>query len=39
MTAPVAPATSPGNTAYSKAFRILGMFQILLGTLSIVTWC
>uniref|UniRef100_H2YPP6 Uncharacterized protein n=1 Tax=Ciona savignyi TaxID=51511 RepID=H2YPP6_CIOSA len=38
MTAPVATATSPGNTAYSKAFRILGTFQILLGTLSIFTW-
>uniref|UniRef100_H2YPN0 Uncharacterized protein n=1 Tax=Ciona savignyi TaxID=51511 RepID=H2YPN0_CIOSA len=29
---------SPGNMAYSKAFRILGIIQILLGTLSIITW-
>nr|XP_009861963.1 uncharacterized protein LOC100179756 isoform X2 [Ciona intestinalis] len=32
------PAVRPGNKLYAKEFKILGVIQIMLGTLSIITW-
>ncbi|XP_078481376.1 uncharacterized protein LOC100179756 isoform X1 [Ciona intestinalis] len=32
------PAIRPGNKLYAKEFKILGVIQIMLGTLSIITW-